>query len=1233
MNSVEFRAHKNELAQRAQTQMLAQLSLESFNTRNVKAPVGDIGNNKTPPSGLVFVFEWCHDLNYIYGYGCNNNGTARLLKANVRPGLFVVSNEPDTLREVCKLYDGDASLRVYNQIQFKSNNFAVWDLFGSLGAAKYARPLCLIKIETLSIASAMKLYYKFKNDNQAYKYVNVSHYYDATKQMVFELMVRRHKYANEKNCTYNEIIDYQNINCTMVWLDSNLHEYSQYERPVLPIITFDIETVSSDPHRVPTGDEADDVLFTVSVHHANTNTLYTLIYLPLSSADDGEFKTQKNKILDDGYNTLEDETLNCSSNDDNDDNDHISGSKMERILQIFDNEIALLERTMALLTLPRNQLHVLIGYNSMSYDLKYLLTRCTFYRMTRICNHFVWRDGLSYGWSQIHIDMFRVICLRYRFKSYTLDSVCSELIGHKKTGVNSVALRFSFFFMAKNNKIVTRAMSNPTLPSIVDTLHYNNADTLLVSRLEKSTQSIRFYLKHSQQCMVPLSTLATNYNKMQYRLWNECFAVGLRLGLFLSSFKSADATFACPCPTRYHATADRISVNINTVTLLNSGRDSIIESTMPEKITDLQLATYTRSEFELKYNKNFTVDDGTVHISSIENTTSKIHNTRIFALARSMVRSKTPIVKKSTFPGGANFCLGHMECDNVQMYDYVAAYPTLMERCNLSDETVAILPADVLLALCPTLKNRAEYKLYDYMTHSGSRTTETSILYYQYIYDNLYSGQQIAFELSDLRARKKAPIIVVWHGRVGVLSQIVAEFSKMRSNYRISRDILNDAVILVLRTIDEIDESADNRDDGQPKEKKCKIEHGGKTQPNRCVTFAGSRCEYLPEYCSIVNDHLSIDKHLLERHPRKIASLNNLLKRLKLEANTASNAHDLQKSTNSSVYGCAGIQIPVLAAVVTCLTRQTLLKAAKDLVDWNHTVLYIDTDSVFTVAPVHRFDLDMSPQLNEKYPHMQIAMKTAAKCMFVKRKTYFRIDQKCDVETGATIKYGQNVNGPHAWKRCVLYFYNSCKNITTNFQLYSAFFLFFLNCYDTLHKAAATSIRAMQLDIMQTIKVRNDYKSLSVLAKYKQYVNQNYPELSTAIKHEIFYMLSSENVSVAELRPITEIDSMDALRTVNLFKYYQNMFTTIYNIVLFTIKKNNMPYNVTVSQRYVLLLMLKGFLDAHSVTYNNVAIEHYMNTNSFAAESERFHTLNVTIIDEAAASQVGIDADATNYDS
>lgn len=456
----------------------------------------------------VFVYEWRDNDDSILGFGCDINGDACVLKPNIKPGLFVVSNNFVVLSEICTLYNC-VQMDVFYDFKYDANNFSVFDLMGNYDVCQ---KVCLVKISTRSVSEAEQLHNKFKYNTESYKFVGISQYFNITQQIMFELLLKERNINNNNNNNQIDSALDNSIMTTMCWFDENLMRYPTYDTPTLPLVTFDIETVSSDPHRVPTGDAADDILFTVSIHHTHTNILYTLVYLPLQMSR----QQMTDTIMKDEYDIVPDKSNDATINE----------FKIQNVLECFDNERDLLIRTMELITL-RPKLHVLCGYNSLSYDIKYLLLRCVFYNLP-IAEEFVWREGFIFGSEQVHMDLFRIFLMRYRFKSYTLNDVSREIIKESKTGVSAVRLRYTFFRMIRRRRYFYHNESNADFPSIKDTLEYNNADTLLVSKLEAKTRSIQFFIQRAQDCQIPVSHLNTNYNKMQYKLLNECFVVGLR---------------------------------------------------------------------------------------------------------------------------------------------------------------------------------------------------------------------------------------------------------------------------------------------------------------------------------------------------------------------------------------------------------------------------------------------------------------------------------------------------------------------------------------------------------------------------------------------------------------------------------------------------------------------------------------------------------------------------------
>jgi len=1216
------------------------------------------------PQNPIYVIEWLDLETAIVGYGCDKIGDTYYFRPNITPGLFVVSNNLPVLSEFARLHD--CAIIPY-KITYRSNNFKLTDLFLNPNIAN--KPTYLVKIVTNSTQITNNLFYALKNDDQSYKFAIALHYYDPTKQIMFELFIRELAKRSIFELTDK---DYKMPEVTGRWFDRDLNCYDELPKPEIPLITFDIETVSIDPHRLPTGDDEHDILYSVSIHHVFSNTLYSLIYLPLRKMSTSDMKEL---VESDGY-----QTVPVKSVDD---------TNCKNILECYASEYDLLDRTMNLLHC-NNKLHYLIGYNSINYDIKYLLMRCAFYNIH--LDRFVWREGYCFGWQQLHLDLQRIIVMRYRFKSYTLNAVSQHIIKDSKTGVDAVALRYAFFRMYKHNRYFKHEECNAEKPSVRDTIHYNNADTLLVSKLVRVTDAIEFLIDYSKRCQVPLSHMNSSYNKMQYKLWNECSIVGLNMGIFLGTFKSSIVDLIVPMstpafPNNFIDIKYNMKNKMNTSSVIRS-RGSVTWSDSKFK----QKKTTQHSRYQMSRNAE-------VQTERSEN-----------------IHLRIDVDKDHKFPGGANFCLGEFDVDNVQMYDYVTAYPLLMDRKNISDETVALLPANILLLLYNLIQNKHEYTVYDYVTHHGDTCPETIILYYQYIYNGLYCGGQFEFTTEELYKRHDALVIIIWHGRRGILSDIVAKFSDNRALTKVLRKALENAQTMIedrklelrqelmliaeynknnenndedseendindntniLESADfnfdfDFDDGGSNKDDDDDGffttndqdeckettkvENKFNIEDfdcnsndalffdndnsnsndfgdggGGNNTPNvvsnldfqtdfECIdgfvettatttdsneegvsddTYTKERLNnknsnvqqsktiinpYGFSFCNnfitiYENQTCVIDDEELMKLKDPMSELEKVGMAIEREYSKYSNSYDLQKNLVSSIYGCVGKMIPVVAAVITCITRSTLLKSAQYCRSLGNDVYYIDTDSIMISSKHEGNSVDLSSKLNSMYPYMEMEMKVARKCLFVKRKTYYKLDD-------GHLKYGQNVNGPQVWRECVNYFYNHNK-ITNNDDIYNVFVSFFDDVYKRLLSYSTVTPEFIDL-FSHTIKLKEEYKTLTVTAKLKEYLRENYPQVADAFKQKVFYYLNSTSTLLPVLRPTLDITTVDDLPYVNLFKYYQNMYTTIFNIIKFHIKHNNQPYNVTISSKYVLLLMLSAYLDVYQKTFKNI---------------------------------------------
>lgn len=190
--------------------------------------------------GPLYVNEWMHDNEHIYAIGCNLQGFTRKMRIAVKPGLFVVSGDVDLLRKMC-FHMGYAT-KTFPGVRYDTNNFSVCDVLMNYGACR-ADGAVLTKILTGNVRNAFSMHRELKNHDGAYKYAAVPYYWDVEKQILFEMLIARHQRTGAVP------VGKQIPAVVGVWIDEHLNVY-KLDRPDVPIISFDIETVSSDPHRL-----------------------------------------------------------------------------------------------------------------------------------------------------------------------------------------------------------------------------------------------------------------------------------------------------------------------------------------------------------------------------------------------------------------------------------------------------------------------------------------------------------------------------------------------------------------------------------------------------------------------------------------------------------------------------------------------------------------------------------------------------------------------------------------------------------------------------------------------------------------------------------------------------------------------------------------------------------------------------------------------------------------------
>lgn len=1173
----------------------------------------------------VFVLEWMETTNRrIVGFGCDAHGSLRFLQLNTEPGLYAVVSDLHVLNSYLIALDYSTTVRIFHKFKLRSNSFSVIDLLQNYDSV-IQKPCVLVKIITPSVRETTDLYFRFLKNEQTYKFINVPMYWTINWQIMFDRLVKYHE--NTENVT-----DYTMPKIIHRWFDGDLCSYKAIN-PTLPIITFDIETVANDPNRVPTGEDCNDILFTVSIYYRHTHTLYTLIALPL---------TQQ---------TTEESIRMIRSDDYSNDYDYFN--KPTTKFECYKTEKELLIRTMELLRPPG--VHYLLGYNSMAYDIKYLLMRCAFFNLP--LDEFVYRDGYSTCMRQIHIDLFRTVRSKFDkvFKNYKLGTVCTKLFNLNKQDVDAVKIRYTYAWLKKLNRYVsTQECLGRDFPPISHICHYNNYDTLLTDKLEACIDGINYMVDQAHSGRMSLSSLNVHLRQVKCRLWSNLTIQGLEKQIFLTTFKPSTYAIKEPIYNDENATTDFIGKIYNFDNLLSL-----------EKFVGGQQYANQQQQQQQQYQ------------ISVPNEPKQ----------------------KIKYPGGANFCLGLFEVDDIQMYDYKTAYPLLIDRDNISDETSVIMMASVLLTLMHqlTLEQRSTFVLYDYYVHTGRNKSETAILYYKYLELGLRCGGKFPFTESELRKRGSAPIVVIWKGRSGVLSQIIKNININRETTKRIRDVLksiiariderskrikdkqmkllfmtamsqqqqqqqqnskkndDDKESTVVATgkdgdgavedgdygddfgnddnaesetsfikndndddnadsdfgnediVDDNDDDGDDfgiddDDDGNTENRMDTIESADANDDdfgnedvvaespvvNRKINdigFVGSD----PYNFKLPSNIVSIDNsgsttfndaYLndldIEEHLKILHNLRELVNVLYVQYTSS---YTSQKVFIASIYGCIGATSQNCAAIITNIIRSTLIQAAQHMSKCGYTIYFMDTDSIFAKHPTST--KNMSAELNSMFPHTEIEMKVYPRCMFVQKKSYLKIDDD------GNVNYFQNNNGPDEWRKFVQFMFQQ-QWVTTNRDIERAFELFFNQYYTRLMSYTEINDEFLQ-SFMRSVAFHKIPKTNTPIKRFREFLQLNYPTVASTSKHQVYYIFG--NGLDVELRPEIHFTNLNQRSTINAFKYFDNMFKTVYNILLFAMIRNNKPNNIMLNENTIRCLMISAYFNVYYKFFPSVTSE------------------------------------------
>lgn len=790
----------------------------------------------------VYVTEWyCHD-SIIYGLGGDKNGNAVRLKTNITPGLFVLSASVLRLSTI-------ASLSGYKIIDYgiimDSNIFTAYDVLFNDSCKKRGH---LIKIETKTFKEISWLHLALKRDFYSIEYAGVSHYWDLNKQILMELYIR-----NKKVCK-----------TIYSWFDSNLN---QTEKPDLdlPRITFDIETSSVDPVRVPTGESKDDILFTVSIYHSHTNIMYSLVHVPIHKTPQS-IKTEMLSI--DHYSKT------------------IGGAA--RSIQVYNNEKDLLIATLSLLNIPK-KLHILNGFNSISYDIKFIMLRCKFYNLSEF-NNFLWNHGYTYGPNQLHFDSFKISKLVHNLTEYTLNSVAKHLFGEKKEDVDSVQLRYTFYAMYHNQKLYSEKKSIKW-PSLCKAITYNDQDVLLTDKIY--CDSVKMSIEYANSCGVSIIECLDKCTRNQFKILNESFVIGLTMNLFLTCFKSLEST-ALMKFINHENELDVREIEFDMSQALNFGCS------------------------EKKKNKKY---PGGFNFCLSENYQEKVQ-VYDYRVAYVLLMERANISDETCVICPANF-----------LFDY---YPFISNPQNYK-----VFDYDTHTGPNKTVNKVLGYKyLYEELYCGGEfpftaeelfkRQTSTVFLVIQ---KSLHHGllSKIVEHLNQQRESYKSYKKIFEKAQETLSEQInkslmqkVLQKSKLKDDF------------------DEFDDDDNETDDDDEDESGSSDEE----TENNFDSFL-----FKDEYFKVFkNGNIKISKKL-EKTENPIEKMNFLSNQCSQLIRRYEDLYRLRKITISSFYGILGKLSVNLAAMITALVRTFLISTCQLMIKNECKVLYCDTDSIFLLNP------------------------------------------------------------------------------------------------------------------------------------------------------------------------------------------------------------------------------------------------------------------------------------------
>lgn len=376
------------------------------------------------------IVEWSNDKSFILGYGIDDDCNFHRIDIPTQFGLFVGIKKAHYI----SIFSRHPNIKGIEYIKtdiFANDTTPLDEIFNQNETNK----MILVKLCTYSFPDSKKLYNEFNSSNfQFYCTLPVS--WNLELFMLLERIYIEHKEI--KACHFNNNILYYD---KFSYVNNKLIQ-KPHHVDFIPIISFDVETVSPLKERVPTGELFSDVCFSIAFTMELTpNNVEHLILVNLPAIDSNNVSFE---------NTI-----------------------------IFNNERDMLIKAFEILSFDKH--FICIGYNSAQFDMPYLMNRAYLLRLYNNCDKFVYQNGcFAYGLFMVHLDLYYYSVKYFELDSYKLNTVAKHVLNEEKVDINAVNLRYVYDFFCKSDKINHTFVFDDEQFDLETAIRYNIIDTKLV---------------------------------------------------------------------------------------------------------------------------------------------------------------------------------------------------------------------------------------------------------------------------------------------------------------------------------------------------------------------------------------------------------------------------------------------------------------------------------------------------------------------------------------------------------------------------------------------------------------------------------------------------------------------------------------------------------------------------------------------------------------------------------